>query len=75
MARKSKPWAVIATTPAGATTRTEHTSEARAYEVVRNLRDAINTGVFSATAIRVEQWERDCDRWVWFDQPYPEESQ
>lgn len=71
MARKSKPWAVIVTTPDGPT-RTEYTSETRAYDAVRKERAVIDAGTSRVTKIRVEKWERD--RWIWFDKPYPEES-
>jgi hypothetical protein len=73
MARKSKPWAVIVSTPGGQV-RTEHTGEKKAYETVRDLRAAIDASESHVIAIRVEQWESDANRWVWFDQPYPEES-
>lgn len=73
MARKSKPWAVILATPDGPI-RSEHTSETKAYERVRAKLAAIDAGTSRVTAIRVEQWEHDNGRWIWFDQPYPEES-
>jgi hypothetical protein len=71
MARKSKPWAVIVSTPGGPY-RTEHSSQKKAYEKVLAERDAILAGTSRGYKVRVEQWEHDCNRWVWFDQPYPE---
>lgn len=73
--RKSKPWVVIVTTAHGGQVRTEHTSEAKAYERVRALRGTpADSAEFSVAAIRVEQWEAAYDRWVLFDKLYPEES-
>lgn len=73
MARKSKPWAVIVSTPGGPI-RTEYTSQTKAYEKVRAERELILTGASRGYKIRVEQWEADASRWAWFDQPYPEEN-
>jgi hypothetical protein len=71
--RKSKPWAVICTTP-GQPIRTEHTSEAKAYEKVNAERLLANSGASRVTRIRVEQWDRDAGRWTLFDHIDPKES-
>lgn len=72
-ARKSKPWAVILRTP-GQPIRTEHTSENKAYEKVREARAAIQAGTSPVTRIRVEQWEPDHQRWAWYDDIDPKEQ-
>ncbi|MCX4750975.1 hypothetical protein OG455_41575 [Kitasatospora sp. NBC_01287] len=72
MARKSKPWAVICRTPDGPF-RTEHTSENKAYEKAREVRDAVKAGSSRVTWIRVEQWEPDASRWTLFDLIDPKE--
>lgn len=72
MARKSKPWAVILRTP-GQPIRTEHTSQAKAYEKVRAERLLAQQGASRVTRIRVEQWERDANRWALYDDIDPKE--
>jgi hypothetical protein len=72
MARKSKPWAVILNTP-GQPIRTEHTSEAKAYEKIRTEVDAAKSGTSRVTRIRVEQWESDANRWTLYDLIDPKE--
>ncbi|MFB7907673.1 hypothetical protein ACFC1T_14670 [Kitasatospora sp. NPDC056076] len=64
--RKSRPWAVILSTP-GSPYRTEHTSEAEAYEQVRAEIAAVKAGSRNVSRIRVEQWDRLADRWQLFD--------
>lgn len=71
MARKSKPWAVVLSTPDGPI-RCEFRSEAEAYRKVQVTQQNVLAGTSSVTQIRVEKWEGD--RWIWFDQPHPEES-
>lgn len=68
--RKSKPWAVILSTPGGPI-RTEHTSQAKAYEKGLAERDAILNGTSRAYKIRVEQWEQDRQRWVHYEDIHP----
>lgn len=72
MARKSKPWAVICST-SGGPIRTEHTSEAKAFEQVRTEADNVQAGYSRALEIRVEQWEKDASRWVPFETINPKE--
>jgi len=66
MTRKSKPWAVVLD-PGREATRTEHTSEAKAYQQVRDVAAGVKDGSSSVTRIRVEQWDRDYSRWQLFD--------
>jgi hypothetical protein len=73
MARKSKPWAVILRTP-GQPIRTEHTSQAKAYEKVNAERDLAQAGTSRATRIRVEQWQPDSNRWQLYDDIDPKEQ-
>lgn len=72
MARKSKPWAVILTTSDGPI-RTEHTGENKTYEKVRASVAAVKAGESTTTAIRVEQWEPDGNRWDLYDLIDPKE--
>lgn len=74
MARRSKPWAVICATPHGPF-RTEHTSEAKAFEWVRYEADLVQAGAgfSSVTEIRVEQWEPAGGRWTTYDLIDPKE--
>lgn len=72
MPRKSKPWAVVVNAP-GEAVRTEHTSEAKAYEQVHAEVAAVKAGTSKASRIRVEQWERDYGRWALFDLIRPNE--
>ncbi|MFE2912459.1 hypothetical protein ACFXI0_07880 [Kitasatospora indigofera] len=62
MPRKSKPWAVIVSTPDGPT-RTEHTSQAKAYEYGFAERDAILAGTSPDNKIHIEQWDQLTNRW------------
>ncbi|MFE2407055.1 hypothetical protein ACFXDE_01790 [Kitasatospora sp. NPDC059408] len=64
--RKSRPWAVVLNLP-GSPTRTEFTSEAKAYERVRAEVTAVKAGTSRVTRIRVEQWDREGGRWQLFD--------
>lgn len=66
MARRSKPWAVVLTTP-GEPVRTEHRSKPEAYRRVNLIRTQALTGVRDVTRIRVEQWEPDYDRWSLYE--------
>jgi hypothetical protein len=70
--RKSRPWAVILSTPSSLV-RTEHTSEAKAYEQVRNEIADVKTGASQITRVRVEQWDRQAGRWQLFDLIDPKE--
>lgn len=72
MARKSKPWAVILSTPDGHL-RTEHTSQAKAYAQVNAERAAIAAGDSQTDEINVEQWEPAYSRWALYDTAYPDE--
>lgn len=69
-ARKSKPWAVILST-SGGPVRTEHRSQLEAYRKVNAERGLIEEGVSRVTRIRVEQWDADAGRWVWFEDAHP----
>ncbi|MFG3051850.1 hypothetical protein ACGFZP_12995 [Kitasatospora sp. NPDC048239] len=72
--RKAKPWAVVLNAPGGPL-RTEHTSEAKAYEHVRAELAAARAGASRVTRIRVEQWDRPAGRWQLFDLIDPKEQQ
>jgi hypothetical protein len=72
MTRKSKPWAVILSTPDGHV-RTEHTSKAKAYAQVNAERAAITDGVSDTDEINVEQWEPSYGRWSLYETAYPAE--
>jgi hypothetical protein len=72
MARKSKPWAVILSTPGGPI-RTEHRSQPETYRKVNAERELIKSGASRVTRIRVEQWEADASRWTWYEDAYPED--
>jgi len=71
--RKSKPWAVICAT-AGQPIRTEHTSENKTYDKVREVCAAVKAGTSRVTRIRVEQWEPDGNRWALYDLIDPKEQ-
>ena len=73
MARKSKPWAVILSTPGGPI-RTEHRSQPEAYRKVIAEREQAKDGITRVTKIRVEQWEPDGNRWAWYDDIDPKEN-
>ena len=70
--RKSKPWAVICTTP-GQPLRTEHANESKAFEKVRTEADRVQQGASRVTRIRVEQWDKDASRWALFETINPRE--
>ncbi len=72
MAKKSKPWAVIITTPEGHT-RTEHRSQVKAYAQVNAEREAIHAGESNAGEINVEQWQPAYDSWMLYETAYPED--
>lgn len=71
MTRKSKPWAVILSTPGGPI-RTEHTSQAKAYEKANTERAAILTGTSRAYKVRVDQWEQHNSRWIHYEDVFPD---
>lgn len=64
MARIRRPWAVTYNDA-----RSEHTSEAKAYEQVRSL---VANG--ADRKISVHRWERDANRWCLFDTVDPAEA-
>lgn len=68
--RKSKPWAVELTTGTYVV-RTEHTSEAKAYQHVLDTTAAVTAGQSDVTRIRVEQWEPDPGRWAHYEDIHP----
>lgn len=74
MARRPKPWAVVLRTP-GAPIRSEHTSQKKAYETVRDAVAAAKAGTSRTIGIRIEQWEADYNRWVLYDDIDPKEQQ
>ena len=73
-ARKSKPWAVILLSPGVPEQRTEHTSSAKAYQLVNDTRAAVQVGTSPVTRIRVEQWEPDYQRWARYELIDPKEQ-
>ena len=73
MARKSKPWAVIIVAADGDQVRTEHRSQPETHRKVNAERGLIEAGESNATAIHVEQWEPDCNRWAQYERAYPAE--
>lgn len=72
MPRKSKPWAVIITTP-NSEVRTEHRSQRSAYDLANVEREGAIAGHGTATHIRIEQWEPAGNRWALYDTAYPAE--
>lgn len=75
MVRKSKPWAVVLLGPGIPEQRTEHTSSAKAYQLVNDTRAAVHAGTSPVTRIRVKQWEPDGNRWALYDLIDPKEQQ
>jgi hypothetical protein len=74
-ARKAKPWAVILLGPGVPEQRTEHTSSAKAYQLVNDTRTAVRAGTSPVTRIRVEQWEPTYRRWARYEFIDPKEQQ
>jgi hypothetical protein len=74
MARKSKPWAVILSTP-GQPIRTEHTSESEALQQANIVREEILGGWSQAHAVRIEKWDATADRWALYETVHPKEQQ
>lgn len=72
--RKSKPWAVVLLGPNIPERRTEHTSSAKAYQLVNDTRTAVHAGTSPVTRIRVEQWESDYRRWATYELIDPKEQ-
>lgn len=72
MARKSKPWAVLLSTPQGST-RSEHRSKPEAYRKVAIERVSAEEGHSETTKIRVFEWEPACQRWALYEVIDPKE--
>lgn len=70
MTRKSKPWAVITVASSGPV-RTEHGSQAKAYERAIADRDAILAGTSDVYKIRVDWWDPAQNRWVHYEDVHP----
>lgn len=73
-ARKSKPWAVVLLGPGIPEQRTDHTSSAKAYQLVNDTRAAVHASESPVTRIRVEQWYPDGSRWATYDLIDPKEQ-
>lgn len=73
-ARKPKPWAVVLLSPGIPEQRTEHTSSAKAYQLVNGTRAAVHAGTSPVTRIRVEQWEPNYNRWATYELINPKEQ-
>jgi hypothetical protein len=73
MARKSKPWAVVLSTPGGPI-RSEHRSQPEAYRNVQIVRQNVLDGTSRVTRIRVEQWEPNANHWALYELIDPKED-